>query len=203
MERSTADSRLNAAMNGFGAGRRREGPDSPTKRTRALPLPRVFRVLALLPGLLVAALCVAHSSSVSHSRVTVSGNKVNYEIRFSAHDIATAIGLEANAAQRPTTRDFRPRRDKVLKYVQRRLLLRASGDKCKSVRSAVTYSGLPETLTATLGYACPSGARRLTIDYRLFFDQDPNHTAMGVIRHESRQERFLFDRGLHRTEFEL
>ncbi len=157
----------------------------------------------LLSCLFVAPPCAAHTSGLSHNQVSISAGQVRYDIGFSAHDIAQAIGLDGDATAATLTENLRLHRTTILTYVRQRLLLSSQDGACRPADSRIDYSALPETVDLSLGYVCPPGMRRLGIDYRLFFDQDPGHTAMGVIRLDTRKERFLFDRGLHRIEFDL
>ena len=158
--------------------------------------------LALL-ALLWSADAAAHKTSLTRSEISVSGNRVDYLLKVSPHDLAVAVGIPTDL-KAPIPRDrFEARAADLRRYVAERIRISADGAACPAMVETA-YGELPDWLNFRTVYACPAPPEALEIAYDLFFDIDSAHRSLGRMRWANGdEEEFLFDRTLRRLSFEI
>jgi hypothetical protein len=137
-----------------------------------------------------AAAAWAHKPSDSYLTISVSDSQVTGQWDIALRDLDFAIGLDADGNGDITWGELRARHPDIAAYAAARLEVRADGVPCALDVGAQrvdehtdgAYSVLP------LAWACPAAPRRLSLQYTLFADLDPQHrgllnlSARGVTR---------------------
>ena len=146
-------------------------------------LHRVGALLALVLALVVNAPAQAHKPSDSYLTITLADDAITGRWDIALRDLDFAIGLDADGDGAITWGEVRARHVEIAAYALARLAVHvdgADGPKCTVEVGAQaiddhtdgSYSVLPLTVR------CPKLPKRLTIDYRLFADLDPQHRGL-------------------------
>jgi hypothetical protein len=146
-------------------------------------LQRAGTVLALILALLMHAPAQAHKPSDSYLTITLADGAITGRWDIALRDLDFAIGLDADGDGAITWGEVRARHAEIASYALARLAIRADGTEGPSCTVEVgaqaiddhtdgSYSVLPLTIR------CPVVPKRLTIDYRLFADLDPQHRGL-------------------------
>jgi hypothetical protein len=122
----------------------------------------------------------AHKPSDSYLALTVDAQGVRGQWDIALRDLDFALGLDADGNGEITWGEVRARHADIAAYAQGRLRLSADGAACALTigpqlvdeHTDGSYSVLP------LVVACPAPPARLTVDYRLFADLDPQHRGL-------------------------
>ena len=146
----------------------------------------LLRLLLCLLILLTSNMTArAHSLSVSHLDITVpaDGSDLQIELDLALRDIALTLPLDANRDEQVTWGELLALREPLAAMVASDLRLSTSAGVC-----ALTPLGLATRRYDDGGYAtlqlsarCPS-AGGLQVDYRLLFENDPQHRALVTLR---------------------
>ena len=146
-------------------------------------LQRAGTVLALILALLMHAPAQAHKPSDSYLTIALADGAITGRWDIALRDLDFAIGLDADGDGAITWGEVRARHAEIASYALARLAIRADGTEGPSCTVEVgaqaiddhtdgSYSVLPLTIR------CPVVPKRLTIDYRLFADLDPQHRGL-------------------------
>jgi len=146
-------------------------------------LHRVGALLALVLALVMHAPAQAHKPSDSYLTITLADDAITGRWDIALRDLDFAIGLDADGDGAITWGEVRARHVEIAAYALARLAVHvdgADGPKCTVEVGAQaiddhtdgSYSVLPLTVR------CPKLPKRLTIDYRLFADLDPQHRGL-------------------------
>lgn len=145
------------------------------------------RALAALVGfvvLLVAPSAWAHKPSDSYLSLDVSGQDVHARWDIALRDLDYAIGLDANADSQITWGEVKDRQAEIASFATGKLSLGSGSANCPLVldakKSAVATHSDGSYVVIELDANCPSEVRDLHVEYRLFFDVDPQHR--GIVR---------------------
>jgi HupE / UreJ protein len=140
-------------------------------------------------GLLLAfaaAGALAHKASDSYLTLTLADSgKVSGHWDIALRDLEEAVGLDADGDGNVTWGEVKARHGDIAGYALSRLALRGDGRACTLQAGAQqiddhtdgAYTVIP------LSGECPEKTARLTVDYRLLFDIDPQHR--GLLRLEA------------------
>ena len=158
-------------------------------------LRRAGALLALLLAMLVHAPARAHKPSDSYLTITLANGAITGRWDIALRDLDFAIGLDADGDGAITWGEVRARHAEIAAYALARLAIRsdaAEGPSCTiEVGSQAiddhtdgSYSVLPLTVhcptlpTLQTLQTLQTVPKRLTIDYRLFADLDPQHRGL-------------------------
>lgn len=135
---------------------------------------------------LASAEASAHKPSDSYLQISVAGENATGRWDVALRDLDHALDLDADGDARITWGELSGRASDVTAYASARLGLRAGGTACTTT-FAPGLEGVVEHSDGTYAVlrfasSCPA-ASSLAIDYRLFFDIDPQHR--GLVRVES------------------
>jgi HupE/UreJ protein len=136
--------------------------------------------LALLMA--VATPAEAHQSSVTHDTATLraDGTSVDYRILISPPDLAETMGLAAGTD--PDDATVAARREAIAAHVTAAITIESDGAPCPPLAPAVAVVQDGGRWVEVRWRAhCQAPIERLAIDYDLFFDVDPLHTAFLVV----------------------
>jgi hydrogenase/urease accessory protein HupE len=158
------------------------------------------RIAGACAGLLLSLLATgeasAHRTSLASLDATVLDRGVSVALTLSAHDLAIAIGLAVDLDRPVPLELLEAHRSELESYVASRVSARAGDLACPPESVALEISPGAEDVGVNLRLVCPEAIERLTLDYKLFFEIDPDHVAIGrFIQGDLRQE-LLFDRSV-------
>jgi hypothetical protein len=138
--------------------------------------------LTLLAGALVALPALAHKPSDSYLTLTVSGARVAGRWDIALRDLDNALSLDRDGGGAITWVEVRSRGDDIADYALARLTLDADGAHCPTAFKELGVTTHSDGTYAVVAFAaaCPAEPRVLGVDYRLFFDIDPQHD--GIVR---------------------
>ncbi|MCB2100634.1 MAG: HupE/UreJ family protein [Rhodobacterales bacterium] len=164
---------------------------------------RVLTAALALLLILAAGGARAHLTSLTTARVTPDGDAVTVALTVSAHDLAAALGLATDPSVPVPLSFFTRRLDQINTYLAGRLAVTGDGTPCAPAGVTPDFDGLPENLLLTARFTCAGPVTALDLDYRLLFDLDPRHRAMGVVDTPQGPVEILFDRTMTRQSVDL
>ncbi len=140
--------------------------------------------LALLMALL-PSIAMAHTLSVSHVDIQVpdDGRHATVELDLALRDIALTLPLDADHDERVTWGEVLAMREPIQAMVRAGFVLSTDAGACPLVVTRLALRRYDDGTYATLvlDANCPR-ARKLLVDYSLFFAQDPQHRALITVR---------------------
>ena len=136
-------------------------------------------VLAIVLSL-SATPAVAHKSSDSYLTITVADAGPSGRWDIALRDLDAALALDADGNGEITWGEVRARHADIAAYASQRLTLQADDRPCPmSVGEQLIDSHTDGAYTVLpLAFDCPGRPARLTVDYRLFADLDPQHRGL-------------------------
>lgn len=139
------------------------------------------RLVCLLVGLAVLALArpaLAHRMSLGYVRVDVAADgEATLAVQLSSRDLYEVLGLDRD--RDATDGEITGGAARLLAYVTPRLAVAADGAPCPLSPGGVDVVTQTDRFArVTLRAACPARPRVLTLEYDLFFELDPAHTAL-------------------------
>ncbi len=150
----------------------------------AAHLHKVRRALCCAVGLMACLLFAmpawAHKPSDSYLVLTPSGNEVQGQWDIALRDLDYAIGLDANDDGAITWNELRARETDVTAYALPRLRLSTAKGACPLRATGLMVDRHSDGAYAVLKFsgACAAEADKLTAEYRLFFELDPQHRGL-------------------------
>ena len=145
---------------------------------------RTARALSLLSALflviLMQGVALAHKPSDSYLKLDVEGAAISGQWDIALRDLDYAIGLDSNQDDAITWGEVKAKHDEIAAYALSRLTLGPADAPCvRGIREHLidnhsdgAYAVLRFTAT------CPAAPAILDVDYRLFFDIDPQHRGL-------------------------
>jgi hypothetical protein len=135
----------------------------------------------LVAMLLFPATAFAHKPSDSYLTLRPAGSTVEGRWDIAVRDLDHALALDGNGDGAITWGEIRGHESAIAAYAIRHLALSADGRPCLSSPGplATIEHSDGAYLVLPLSFAC-AAAHALTVDYRLFFDRDPQHR--GIVR---------------------
>lgn len=141
------------------------------------------RVLQWLCAFALACATLAHAHKPSDSYLTIRAepNGLSGQWDIALRDLDFAIGLDADGDGRITWGETRARHPEIAAYALARLTLQADGQPCtvEVPQQLVDHHTDGAYSVLQLAIRCAGAApARLTLDYRLFADLDPQHRGL-------------------------
>lgn len=163
-------------------------------------------LLCLSLGLALSVADVqAHKPSDSYLSLSIEGARLQGQWDIALRDLDYAIGLDQNDDGAITWGELRARQAAVAAYVLPRLHLRADGAPCTSRVTAHLVDHHTDGAYAVLRFAvdCRREPRVLELDYRLFFDLDPQHRGLLRLTYQGQTRTAIFSPEQARQRLEL
>ncbi len=137
---------------------------------------------AILIALLVLA-CPnvwAHKPSDSYLTLQVADRRVDGQWDIALRDLEYALGLDTNQDNQITWGELRTHHEAIASYALAHLHLNADAHDCPTTTSAHLVDSHSDGAYEVLRFTadCPSSITNLRVDYRLFFDLDPQHKGL-------------------------
>jgi hypothetical protein len=139
-------------------------------------------LLALALILCSAASARAHKPSDSYLTLRGDGAQLTAQWDIALRDLDQAIGLDSDGDGAITWGEVRARQTAIDAYALARLHIAADGTACTARAPDHLIDRHSDGAYAVLRFTldCVAAPRQLDVDYRLFFDFDPQHR--GVLR---------------------
>jgi hypothetical protein len=144
------------------------------------------QLLALFISFCSLSLCwwtlpaTAHKPSDSYLKLEVQGNHIQGQWDIALRDLDYAMGLDDNADGVITWGELRAQKKEVTAYALSRLELEADGATCPAQLTKQLVDNHTDGAYSVLQFVanCPQKPNTLGINYRLFFDLDPQHRGL-------------------------
>jgi hypothetical protein len=137
-----------------------------------------------LAVLLFAPRALAHKPSDSYLTLEVEGAVVHARWDIAIRDLDYALDLDADGDGKITWGELREHQPEVAAYALARLTIRGDAATCPTSLDpkggAVAAHSDGQYAVVRFDARCPSPVRELGVDYRLFFELDPQHR--GIVR---------------------
>lgn len=166
------------------------------------------RLLGLLVLLLLAPVALAHKPSDSYLTLQTTAGEIRGQWDIALRDIDHAIGLDDNQDGAITWGELRAHHDDIAAYTLARLELSADGQLCPTRAVQHLVDEHTDGGYAVLRFAatCPdiAGAiHTLSVNYRLFFDLDPQHRGLLKIEYAGETRSVILSAGAPLQRIEL
>jgi hypothetical protein len=141
------------------------------------------RVMALLAALfltLMQGVALAHKPSDSYLKLDIEGATINGQWDIALRDLDFAIGLDSNQDDAITWGEVKTKHDEIAAYALSRLTLGPAEALCVPDIREHLIDNHSDGAYAVLRFkaTCPAAPAILKVDYRLFFDIDPQHRGL-------------------------
>lgn len=154
-----------------------------------------MRVILFLACLLLAGNpALAHKASDSYLRLQVQAEKITGQWAIALRDLDLAIGLDDNDDGQITWAELRGRYPAVLDYALTHVRIADQTGPCQLAATTQQVEQLSDGAYASVGFdvRCKEPPRTLSLEYRLFFDLDPQHRGLLQLRDDSGQHSLMF-----------
>lgn len=140
---------------------------------------KTLLALALL-ALSTHDVALAHKPSDSYLKLDVQGATIAGQWDIALRDLDFAIGLDSNQDNAIAWGEVRAKHSEIAAYALSRLKFRSAEADCAPVMSEHLIDSHSDGAYAVLRFSatCPSAPAALEVDYRLFFDIDPQHRGL-------------------------
>jgi hypothetical protein len=154
---------------------------------------RTIRATDIAAGLLavcISGVAVAHSASDAYltlqtqARAASQGAAIHGQWDIALRDLHFVLRLDDDGDGDIAWGEVRQHQPEIARYAYRNLQARGDGKPCAitPTRQAITDHADGAYVALFFDVVCPGAPRRLTLDYRLFFDIDPSHRGILVLR---------------------
>ncbi len=132
---------------------------------------------------LFSTVALAHKPSDSYLSLTAQGREILGQWDIALRDLDYAIGLDADDDGAITWNELRAREAEVAAYALARLRLGTDAKPCTLTPTALLVDRHSDGAYAVLRFAavCSAEVSRISAEYRLFFDLDPQHRGLAQI----------------------
>lgn len=163
--------------------------------------------VAALVVLLFAPQALAHKPSDSYLTLEVEGAVVHARWDIAIRDLEYALDLDGDGDGKITWGELREHQQEVGSYALARLTIRADAAACPLVvepkGSAVASHSDGQYAVVRFDARCGAAVGELGIDYRLFFDLDPQHRGIVRIDAAGTSRTHTLSRNDHEARFSL
>ena len=150
------------------------------------------RIFLLL--LLVTNTAWAHKPSDSYLSLSISGTTVRGQWDIALRDLDYAIGLDGNGDGAITWGELRQRQDAITAYALSHVSISAGQVPCPTEAQDHLADYHTDGAYAVLRFSatCPKTPVDLAVEYRLFFDFDPQHKGLLRLEHAGKTKTAIF-----------
>jgi len=140
-----------------------------------------MKALFAIAIILFPAAALAHKPSDSYLTLRPAGAEIEGRWDIAVRDLDHALSLDTDGDGVITWGEVRARERAIVAYATGHLSLSAGGPCRPQARPLATVEHSDGAyLVLPISFACAAAPASLTIDYRLFFDRDPQHR--GIVR---------------------
>jgi len=156
-------------------------------------------------ALLLPLPALAHKPSDSYLALRVDGQQIDGQWDIALRDLDFAIGLDSNQDGDITWGEVKAKHADIAAYALSRLRLGPASAPCPMQVSEHLIDNHSDGAYAVLRFAatCAAAPKTLTVDYRLFFDVDPQHRGLVRIEYAGETRAGILSAELHEQKFTL
>ena len=149
---------------------------------------RRFIVLLALVGACLAAPAAAHKPSDSYLTLQVAREQIVGQWDIALRDLDFALGLDANQDGDITWGEVKAKHADIAAYALARLRLGPPTARCPAQVTEQLIDNHSDGAYSVLRFVatCAAAPKTLAVDYRLFFDLDPQHRGLIRLQYEGR-----------------
>ena len=142
--------------------------------------PSALRLCLIVLLTLPVSPALAHKASDAYLALTTEGARVIGQWDVALRDLDLAVGLDANSDGEITWGEVRARKSEIEAYALARLNLEADGAACPAEPTAFLADRHSDGAYSVLRFVaqCAREPARLSVDYRLLADIDPQHKGL-------------------------
>jgi hypothetical protein len=135
---------------------------------------------AIVAAALICGTAFAHKPSDSYLTLAVADGKVDGQWDIALRDLDVALGLDTDQDGAITWGEVRAKHAQIASYALARLTVGSAGAPCAPVMREQLIDQHSDGAYAVLhfGLDCAAAPASLDVDYRLFFDIDPQHRGL-------------------------
>jgi hypothetical protein len=143
-----------------------------------------MRLLAAIAAALFCAIAHAHSASDAYLTLDVGANVVEARWDIALRDLHFVLTLDDDGDGAITWSEVKRHRNDIASYAYRHLRAGSAGAACAIEPGKQLVSSRADGAYAALFFriVCKNSPHKVALDYRLFFDVDPTHRGIVVVR---------------------
>ncbi|MSU62128.1 MAG: HupE/UreJ family protein [Pedosphaera sp.] len=163
------------------------------------------RICVYLLLIMMSASARSHQQSDTYLTLKVEEHQITGSWEIAVRDIDRAVGLDTDGDGAVTVKELREAQESVARYLLSRLEVKLNGTPVKlSSKDHLIDNRLDGAhLILRLESDATPTPRFLVIDYKLFFDLDPNHRGLLRLEYAGETEAAVFDAETTSRTFEL
>src|SRR5947207_1767443 len=140
----------------------------------------MIRIVVTLVCALLAAPALAHKPSDAYLTLARDGAALSGQWDIALRDLDNALSLDANGDGEITWGEVRAKHAEIAAYAIDRLQVASAGSACPLAVTSHAIDAHTDGAYAVLKLSgrCAQSGPTLTVDYRLFFDVDPQHRGL-------------------------
>ena len=129
---------------------------------------------------LLSSPALGHKASDSYLSLTLDGARISGQWDIALRDLDYALSLDTNDDGALTWGEVRTQHAEIAAYARSHLSLAMAGDPCPMEVTGQLIDQHSDGAYSVLRFhaTCPHRADRLSVDYRLLFDLDPQHKGL-------------------------
>jgi hypothetical protein len=143
-----------------------------------------MKTLAAIAVSLFCSIAHAHSASDAYLTLEVKANIVDARWDIALRDLHFVLALDDDGDGAITWGEVKRHQAHIASYAYRNLRASSDGEACAIERGKQLVVTRADGAYAALSFriVCKGTLRKIALDYRLFFDVDPTHRGIVVVR---------------------
>ena len=143
-----------------------------------------MKILVALTVALFSAIAHAHSASDAYLTLDVKANIVEARWDIALRDLHFVLALDDDGDGAITWGEVKRHHADIASYAYRNLRASSDGEGCAVEPGKQLVATRADGAYASLQFriVCKGSPRKVALDYRLFFDVDPTHRGIVVVR---------------------
>ena len=153
-------------------------------------------LLSLLALLVQEGQGFAHPSKITRGEIVVDKQQVRFDLTVWTKDVVAALSATQKINPPDAAGLIRQFSKPMTGYFRRKIKISMSDSTCILQTPKYTAVNQSSMMKVSLLYSCPQGPGPVVVKYRLFYEIDGNHKAMGNAIIAGQKQEFFFDRSV-------
>jgi hypothetical protein len=155
---------------------------------------RIVALIVLFSAAALTPAAHAHKPSDSYLTLTVAGDRIEGQWDIALRDLDYAISLDANQDGAITWGEVKAKHAEIAAYALARLRLGPTSAPCAVRAGEQLIDNHSDGAYSVLRFTgtCAAAPKTLVVDYRLFFDLDPQHRGLVRLDYEGKTRAGIF-----------
>jgi HupE / UreJ protein len=165
----------------------------------------MFRNLLIIFSFFACSGAWAHKPSDSYLTLSVNGPSVQGQWDIALRDLDFTIGLDANGDGELTWGEVKAKHEAIVAYAMPRLLIATDGNLCPVKVTEHLIDNHSDGAYAVMKFVadCMVEPTKLELEYRLFFEVDPQHKGLLNLIYQGQSRTAIFSPDTSKQTFEL